>query len=474
MTQRRERGPVAFLFPAFPVLHQTFVLWEILSLRALGIPIALYSLKRPETSTQQPEGSALAEEVCYLPRTLSREVLRENLRLLRESPLRYMGVFVWLALEWWRDRAAADLWSDDQRVREPMTKLFSLQARLRWIFNRSDLTYLFKSLWLVLPAVYLGRLLQARQITRLHAHWASYPTTVALVIRRLFGIPFSFSAHAYDIHVVPRLLRVKVGMAEWVVTCAEYNAKYLRALVGTEKSRAIIVNYHGVDLDRFRPSDRTETSACGLPCIVTCGRLQLYKGHQFILRACALLKQPVRCIVIGEGPQRQDLEQLAADVGVGDRVEFTGPLPQAEVVRILNRADLFVLASILLGQKERRDVIPNVLVEAMAMELPVVASDISGVSELITDGVSGRLVPQGDAGALAKVLDELLDDKEQRKRLAREGRRKVVADFDQRVNVVALAELFHNEGFGLRQTLDRRAGGSLDDVGSAGGTPCGL
>jgi colanic acid/amylovoran biosynthesis glycosyltransferase len=445
MTRHTEWGPVAFLFPAFPVLHQTFVLWEVLSLRELGIPIVLYSLKRPDTPTQQPEGAALADEVDYLPRTLSRAVLRENLRFLCKSPLRYMGVFVWLALEWWRDRRAADLWLGDPCAREPMVGLFGLRARLRWSFNRSDLTYLFKSLWLVFPAVYLGHLLRARGINRLHAHWASYPTTVALVIRRLFGIPFSFSAHAYDVHVVPRLLPVKVRMAEWVVTCAEYNAKYLRMLAGVEASKRISVNYHGVDLERFHPRGQLAEANGELPRIVTCGRLQLYKGHQSILRACARLKRPVRCILIGDGPQRRNLEQLAADLGIGDRVEFTGPLPQTQVVQILARADIFVLASILLGPKERRDVIPNVLLEAMAMELPVVASDIAGVSELITDTVHGRLVPQGNAAALAVVLEELLDDKEQRTRLGLEARRRVAADFDRRKNVAALARLFDEE-----------------------------
>jgi glycosyltransferase involved in cell wall biosynthesis len=434
-----DQKPIAFLFPAFPVLHQTFVLWEVVALRRLGVPITLYSLKQPSTRTQQPEGAALAHEVRYLPR-ISAPVLCANVRVLVRSPRRYFGAYVRLAREWWRDRHVKNLWRDTSARPDPAERLLTPRERVDAFFNTNPLMYLLRSWLLVLTAVYLGEELEKAGIDRVHAHWASYPTTVALVLRWIFGMRFSFSAHAYDIYLVPQLLPVKVRSAEFVVTCARVNAAYLAQLAGPAAHDHIHVNYHGVDLARFAPL--RQPAMDDMPRIVTCGRLQIYKGHHVLLRACAALSQPVRCILIGEGPQRANLEALAHALGIADRVEFTGPLPQDEVARRYSEATLFVLASIIVTSYGKRDVIPNVLVEAMAMQVPVVATSISGIGELVSDGSSGRLVPPGDPQALARVLDELLRDEPQRRQLALGGHAKVVAEFDRSANIRDLARLF--------------------------------
>jgi colanic acid/amylovoran biosynthesis glycosyltransferase len=434
-----DRTPIAFVFPAFPVLHQTFVLWEVLSLRQLGVPIRLYSLKHPSTRTQQPEGAALAQEVRYLP-ALSRAVLKDNARVLARNPKRYVGVFLRLVREWWRDRHVKELSRDPGAQPDPAERLLTLGERIQGFLNENPFVYLLRSLALVLPAVHLGVELQREGIMRVHAHWASYPTTAALVIQWLFDIPFSFTAHAYDIYLVPRLLPVKVRTAEFVVTCAQVNAAFLRQLGGPATHDRVVVNYHGVDLNRFAP--RPARAPEGEPRIVTCGRLQIYKGHHVLLRACAKLSRPVRCIIVGEGPQRAKLEELARSLGIADRVEFTGALPQTELVRHYREAALFVLASIVVTSYGRRDVIPNVLAEAMAMQVPVVSTNISGIRELITDRETGRLVAPGDPDALARAVDELLDDPGQREHLALAGYQKVLAEFDRAANVRVLAELF--------------------------------
>jgi glycosyltransferase involved in cell wall biosynthesis len=440
-----EQKPIAFLFPAFPVLHQTFVLWEVMALRRMGVPITLYSLKQPSTHTQQPEGAALMHEVSYLP-WISAAVVHANLRTLARFPGRYVGAFVRLARQWWADRHVKNLWHDKSAPPDPAERMLRYRERVKGFIHTNPVMYLLRSWSLVFIAVYLGEQLRKAGIGRIHAHWASYPTTVALVIRWIFGIPFSFSAHAYDIYLVPQLLPVKVRSAEFVVTCARINAAYIEQLAGPAAHQRIHVNYHGVDLARFAPAHRP--AADGVPRIVTCGRLQIYKGHHVLLRACAALKQPVRCIVIGEGPQRANLEELARSLGIADRVEFTGPLPQEEVARYYSQATLFVLASIVVTSYSKRDVIPNVLAEAMAMQVPVVATDISGISELVCDGSSGRLVPPSDPDALAHVLDELLRDEAQRRRLALGGYEKVVAEFDRSVNISALARLLVDQPAG--------------------------
>lgn len=432
---------IAFLFPAFPNLHQTFVLWEVLALRRRGIDLALYSIKRPVTRTQQPEGAALQAEVRYLPPTLSPAVLAANLAMLGRAPGRYLRACISVVRGWWADRAAGREWrrtdiSDDAPDRELTTSEY-----LRGRFNRSPLLYLLKSLWLIPGAVWLGRDLQSRGIARVHAHWASYSATMALLVHWLFDIPFSFTAHAYDIYLVPRLLGVKVRDAEFAVTCARVNADFLRALGGPAASDRVIVNYHGVSLERFRPGARAPRGG-GPPCIVTCGRLEPYKGHHVLLRAIAALPRPARCVIVGEGPQRQRLEQLAAELGIAERVEFTGPVPQSRLAELYAQADLFVLASVILERSGKRDVIPNVLVEAMAMQVPVISTNIAGIPELIADRANGRLVPPNDVAALAAAIAELLDDEPQRQRLAKAALETVHARFDREVNIEELAALF--------------------------------
>lgn len=431
--------PIAFLFPDFPVLHQTFVLGEVLALRALGMPLVLYSLRRPCPRQQQPEAEVLIPEVRYLP-MLSAAILVSNLRVATSTPGRYLRTFGRLVSAWWEDRHVKKLWSDRTAAPEAAERMLTPRERWRAFFNVNPWMYLLRSLALVPAAVQLGQELRRAGIDHVHAHWATYPTTVALIAHWLFGIRFSFTAHAYDIYLAPQLLSAKLRAARHAVTCARVNASYLEKIGGPDSGSHITVSYHGVDLQRFAPVG-PQPSISGPPCIVTCGRLQIYKGHHVLLRAFAQLEPPARCIVIGDGPQRANLERLAATLGIADRVQFTGPLPQSEVARYLSQATVFALASIVVTSYGKRDVIPNVLAEAMAMGVPVVASDISGIGELIRDGESGRLVPPNDDRTLARVLAELIADPQKRRHLARGGYCRVRSDFDRQKNVRTLAAL---------------------------------
>jgi glycosyltransferase involved in cell wall biosynthesis len=436
--QPTKKNRIAFLFPAFPILHQTFVLWEVKALLDLGVPIEIYSIKPPEAGAQQPEGEALKKDVHYLPSPFSVPVLRANLTMLLRQPRRYLGAYAGLVLEWWKDRGP-EIRRRKSAKADPGEQLLSRRERLEGYLNTSPLVYLLRSIALVPQAVYLGAELRAKGIERVHSHWATYSTTIALVLKWVYDIPFSFTAHAYDIYLAPLLLPVKLRDAEFAVTCAQVNAQYMGQLAGAGVQDRIVVNYHGVNLERFRP--RPPAARGELPCLVTCGGLRLYKGHHVLLRACAEMQTPVRCVIIGSGPQRPVLEKLADSLGIAGRVELTGALPQEEVAERYSQADLFVLASIIVERFGRQDVIPNVLVEAMAMRLPVVATAIPGIRELFEDGKAGRLVPPNDSQALAAALDELLADETERRRLAEAGYRKVTADFDRSVNIKDLAAL---------------------------------
>lgn len=432
---------LAYLFPAFPVFHQTFVLWEVLGLRRHGISPRLYSLRRG-TEKQQPEAAEVASEVNYLPGLASGPVLRANLRLLGRAPLAYLGLYAAVVAAWKTGavRPEAEAPSRQGRV--------TAYNRIRGWYNSNPLPYLAKSLALVPLAVFLAERLKAEGITHLHVHWATYPATVAYVVNRLTGIPFSISAHAYDIYMVQRMLPAKLAAASFLVTCARTNAAFLERVVGPALSRRIRVSYHGVNVSRFAPS-ADDRPFSGPLRIVSCGQLERYKGMHVLLEACALLNREgyaFECSIVGEGPEKGALLRQAASLGIGDRVHLLGARPHDEVARLLRESHVFALASELVGRQRRRDVIANVIVEAMAAGLPVVASNIPGVEELIDDGQTGFLAAPNDPESVAAGLRRFAESPEVRAAYGAAARERVLRDFDNRKNILELAGWFQSSG----------------------------
>lgn len=430
-------GRLAYLFPAFPVFHQTFVLWEVLGLRRNGVHPKIYSLHRPSRQ-QQPEGRDIAREVTFLPRVLSMAVLRANWRLLRRDARRYVQLYV-KVVQAWRTGAMAPVESaaDDGEWK------LSLYDRARGWFNTQPHLYLLKSLLLVPSAVHLAEELAAADIAHLHVHWATYPATVAYVVHLISGLPFSVSAHAYDIYMVSRMLPIKLHAARFVVTCARANARYLTELAGPDLKPKVFVNYHGVDVSRFAPVAATPPAR--VFTIVSCGQLERYKGMHLLIDACAELTRQgaaLECWIVGEGPERSRLAAQIERLGLSAHVHLMGRRPHAELAELLKRADVFVLASQLGCKFRRRDVIANVIVEAMATGIPVVASHVPGVEELVEDGATGYLVEPNRADGLAAAIRQLIDRPEDRVRLGTAARQRVLQDFDSSQNVRTLAEFF--------------------------------
>lgn len=429
----RRAGKLAYLFPAFPVFHQTFVLWEVLGLQRNGLVPAIYSLRRPPAGRQQPEAETVVRSVRYLPSAWSAPVARANWRAWQRRRERYLRLYGDV-VQAWRTGPAGSVRDDGW---EPGRVRF--YDRLRGWFNGHPLPYLVKSLALVPVAVYLADRLVDDGVTHLHVHWASYPATVAYVIHRWSGLPFSISAHAYDIYMVPRMLPEKVRAASFVVTCAQTNADFLRRISGPDADGKVIVSYHGVDVTRFTPPDTV--SAPRPFTVVSCGQLERYKGMHLLVEACARLRREgvdLECFIVGDGSYRPVLARLIESLDLRGRVHLTGPLPHAEVAALLRRADVFALASELAGR--RRDVIANVIVEAMAAGVPVVVSRIPGVEELIEDGVTGYLVPPNRVDELAATLRTLVAQPGERRRIGLAGRRRVMQDFDNAKNVRALTQ----------------------------------
>jgi glycosyltransferase involved in cell wall biosynthesis len=291
-------------------------------------------------------------------------------------------------------------------------------------------------------AVCLSAVLPGSGVRHLHAHFAHGPTEVAMLASELSRLRFSFTAHARDIYTArPTELRAKVLAAAFVVTCTRANQEHLRELAGPAAHGKIHLVYHGTDVRKFSPGEAAARG--GPPLLLSVGRLVSKKGFASLLEACATLRQrghAFRCTILGEGPERERLAALAHRLGLDEIVEMPGSRSQEQVLEWYRRATAFALPCKILANGDR-DGIPNVLVEAMGVGLPVVSTAISGIPELVDDGTNGLLVAPGRSAELAAALERLLRDAALRTRLGANARRTIVERFDSAANAASLAEL---------------------------------
>ena len=422
------KKPIAYVLSTFPTITETFICGEIDELRRRGLSLALFALAQPKEAVCQPEALRLANEVTYALPLLSPRLLRVHLVWMLRRPTRYLGTFWMLTSAAWRNPV-----------------------------------YLAKTVYVFLKAVEFADQMVRLGVSHVHAHWATYPTTAALAISELTDLPFSFTAHAWDVDVVRTLLPEKVRLARFVVTCTAERQAQLQALQPPHSEPKVHLNYHGVMTDELAAIPRDAPG--DPPVIVGCGALFRRKGFADLIQACGILKRAGRrfkCVIIGEGPQRAHLVQLIAVEGLAGDVTLLGSLPQVEVFRQYARSDIFALpcrpvtarvvdgeGGLLKGleawfesQRVVKDGIPNVLAEAMAMGLPVVSTVLSGIPELVRSERNGLLVPPGDPERLATALDGLINDPARRKRLGEQAIVDARARFDRPTNTGLLAQIF--------------------------------
>jgi glycosyltransferase involved in cell wall biosynthesis len=383
--------------------YSTFIVNEVLELRKLGATVTVLNAFRPSSSKDSVKES-VRKESLYLPKYYS-GVLTANLRCLLLKPLTYI-------------RLAALL------LRE------------------------YESLRMLILAGYYARLVQRKRIQHLHATFGTRTATLAHIISRLSGVGYSFTTHAYDIFNPNPSLLWKTNSAQFMRTISRFNKQFIEENYSGVKGSQIYVLYLGVDIIKFAPHniELHYQSSCSL---ISVGDLIQQKGHAFLIRACEKLARrsiDFKCSIIGEGPARRFLEQEIALSDLADRVHLLGEMNNDEVRRYLNESHIFVLACIdMRGLGEHIDGIPVALMEAMAIGMPVVSTRISGIPELIEDGVSGILVPEKDESALADALAQLIDDNELRIRLGRGARRRIAERFNLETNTQLLAGLFEEQ-----------------------------
>lgn len=428
---------IAYLFPLFPVINQTFTLAEVVWLKERGYDIRLYSLlSRVDRSLQQAEARNLIDQTHYCPSYGSGSLWAPFLRALRSDPLGVARLFQTVFGAWRRHVPTK------RGTNAPGPETFGLEDWLDVLYRGNKWFYLLKS-WMMVPhAIYLAEVFQRDAIPHVHCHWATYPATVGMLIKQWCGIPFSVTAHAYDIHMMPWMLPAKLEAADFFVTCADYNRRYLASMCSPQVARRIVLNYHGTNLQRFQPGPRRPGDDFR---VVSVGWFKEYKGFHFIVDAVArLVAQGVNASLhlAGDGPQRGYLVEQAKRLGIADRVVFHGYLDHDRLISLYRDCDVFAMGSIEMTNFGRQDVIPNVIAEAMAIGLPIVSTRMGGIAELVEDGVSGIMVPQRDPAALSEALGRIARDGELAARLRSAALDRVADIWDRNKNLDALSRVF--------------------------------
>ena len=275
----------------------------------------------------------------------------------------------------------------------------------------------------------------------IHAHFATYPALAGWVCKRLIGSSYSFTVHAHDLYVHTSMLSMKVAEARFVVTISDYNRALLEQI--SDGHTPIHVVHAGIDTQAY-PFRPRPIPTHGPVRALTVASLQSYKGHAVLLAALAMGGPAVDRItldLIGDGVLRSDLEHQVERLGLGARVRFLGSRNEVEVRSALDQADLFVLPSIVAddGQMEG---LPVALMEALACGVPTISTHLSGIPEIIIDGVTGLLALPGDAGSLNRTMAAMVNRGAAAIEFAESGRTLVSNEFDLERSVSALSRLF--------------------------------
>ena len=284
-------------------------------------------------------------------------------------------------------------------------------------------------------ALMVGQWMRRNGLTHLHAHYSS---TVGLLVQRVFGVQLSISFHGPDEFADPAGFRIreKVKACTFVRAISQYARSQLMMSSDAADWGKIEVVYMGVDPELFTPRPfRGDTAPVELICV---GRLAPVKAQAILIDAVGRVAAHGANLllhVVGGGPDRAALEALVEQRGLGPHVTFHGFTPQDKLEQLYRRTDIFALASFAEG-------VPGVLMEAMAMEIPCVATWITGVPELIRNGTDGLLAAASDAEGFAAEIERLIGDPELRLRVGQAGRARVLERFDLVKNSAQLAGVF--------------------------------
>lgn len=388
----------------FPSVSETFILREILEMQKLGEEIDVFAVNPSPDNIVHPEFSQFMGQIFRPPSDFLSH-LKSHLFWIQNKPSIYLKI---------------------------LGKIF------KSIKHRKTFTVSLKVFCIATRGAYS---LRNKKYKHIHSHFGNAPATGAWIVSKFLGIPFSITTHAVDIFIPDILLEQKINDSKFTATISEYNRNYLLNKYRINDESKIQIIRCGINPDEF-PYKAAETSKIP-PVIVSAGRLVSKKGFEYLIKAMKILinsNRKAELIIIGGGEKYNELKSLVDKLGLETVVHFKGAMPNDEVKKIIQNSDLFVLACF---QDSRGDMdgIPVVLMEALALGVPAISTELSGIPELIKPFETGLLVPPKDSKALADAITLLLNEKDLRKRLSQGGRKLVVDEFNIAKNSRKLRDL---------------------------------
>lgn len=399
---------VCYFLKRYPRLSETFIVNEMRELQQQGINVSIVAKYASNEEIVHEKAQALDIPIYYLPSVSS------------------------ISHTSWEVRHLKNLSGTPSLLK---------RDTLRGQLSKKD----YKAL---VEAAMIAPFIKNMGIDLIHAHFATWATTAASFASDITGIPYSFTAHAKDIYherVDKTVLTEKIAKARFVITVSDFNKRYLEGLLCSEgRSGQIIRLYNGIDLEQFRPLDIEKEPNL----LLGVGRLTPKKGFKYLIEACKILRERGRdfhCVIIGKGDERATLEKLVEQYSLEQKISLPGAKTQAEVMRIIQKATALVLPCIVSSDGDR-DGLPTVLLEAMALGVPVVSTNVTGIPEIIAHERTGLLVEEKNSKTLADAIETLLDSESLCEKLSRAALVKVREEFNVVENVKTLKDYFLSGG----------------------------
>jgi glycosyltransferase involved in cell wall biosynthesis len=397
----------AYVLLWFPLPSETFIFREVMNLWNMGMPLKVFTLYGEKT------------------RNLSREMMSVSHRMER------LGIpFIKTGLE-----GLSYWWKRDSAMTSDLLRTVPIR---RWNgFEKGG-----ENLWSFFCAFHLSRRFLEEGIEHIHAPWANGPATAAWIASRLTGISFSFTARAWDIYPPDGALKEKLRDALFIRSETLANIDYLAQYSGVSRDK-MFLTYNGVPL---KPAHEAPVLMKPPYKLLALGRFVGKKGYDYLLHACRILKDSgvdFHLTLAGGGPRMSQLKYLAWKLGLAGQVSFPGFVSYDRVSSLFHSTDIFLMPSII-HKSGDRDGIPTVLMEALMHRVPVIATDISGIGELVENRVTGLLIPEKSAQAIADAIKEFICDRNSALRTAEQGREKVLRQFNPEVNHRRVYELYED------------------------------
>lgn len=395
---------IAYIMSRFPLLSETFILREMIEIEKHGHEIVLYPIQCLKQSVIHPDAEKWIVRANCIP-FISMSILKENIKTFLSKPFTYLSLIF--------------------RI---------IQG------NISSLDFLTKGLYLFPKAVFTARQLQLEKVEHIHAHYATHPSLEAWVIHKLTGISYSITIHSHDIYDCHAMLEAKLKDADFLVPISQYNVNYMSDLLGGWIRKKSHVIHCGIDPILYEKTTIEERSNRAFFQILQIGTFHWKKGQVYLIQSMAKLREmgiPFQLSIIGEGEERKKIETEIRRFQLEDQVKLLGAKTQIEVAELLKTADCYVQSSVSEG-------IPVAIMEAMATGLPVVATNITGIPELVLDEKTGILVQAANPAEIANALARLFANDILKRDMAQNGRDWVINEFNLQKNSKKLALLFEN------------------------------